>query len=89
MVNGKGQKPRETRKFRRRILAVLIVLAILMLLMILRPSVIRKKHFKIYGAEIRTHGLDLSFPPSHTFPFFSMKNFPCSGYIFPVLEIML
>jgi hypothetical protein len=56
MVNGKGQKPRETRKFRRRILAVLIVLAILMLLMILRPSVIRKRHLKVYGAEIGTHG---------------------------------
>jgi len=49
MVRGKGQKPQETRKFRLRILAVLIVLAILVLLMILRPSIIRKKHFKVYG----------------------------------------
>ncbi len=52
MVRGKGQKPQKTRKFRRRILAVLIVLIILMVLMILRPSVIRKKHFKVYGAAI-------------------------------------
>ena len=49
MVRGKGQKPQETRKFRLRILAVLIVLIILMVLMILRPSVIRKKHLKVYG----------------------------------------
>jgi len=47
MICGKGQKPQETRKFRP--LTVLIVLAILMLLMILRPSVIRKKHLRIYG----------------------------------------
>jgi hypothetical protein len=44
-----GQKLWKARKSRRRILAVLIVLAILMLLVILRPSVIRKKHLKIYG----------------------------------------
>ena len=47
--NQEGQKFWKARKFRRRIQAVLIVLAILMLLMILRPSVIRKKHLKIYG----------------------------------------
>jgi hypothetical protein len=52
MVRGKGQKPKKTREFRRRILAVLIVLIILMLLMILRPSVIRKKHLKVYDAAI-------------------------------------
>ena len=70
MVRGKGQKPQETRLFRRRILAVLIVLAILILLMILRPSVIRKKHFKIYGgirvwecrvSEMQKSGLGIEF----------------------------
>jgi hypothetical protein len=52
MARGKGQKPQKTRLCRPRILAVLIILVILMLLMILRPSIIRKKHFKVYGAEI-------------------------------------
>ena len=52
MVRGKGQKPLKTRLFRPQMLAGLIVLIILMVLMILRPSVIRKKHVKIYGAAI-------------------------------------
>jgi hypothetical protein len=51
MVQGKGQKPQGTRSIRPRILAVLIVLIILILLVILRPSILRKKHLKIYGAE--------------------------------------
>ena len=52
IANGEVQKIWNARQFIRRILTILIVVIILMLLMILRPSVIRKKHFKIYGVEI-------------------------------------
>jgi hypothetical protein len=51
-ANGAGQKLWKARKFRRRILTIILVVIILMFLMILRPSIIRKKHFKSYGAEI-------------------------------------
>jgi hypothetical protein len=84
-----GQKLWKARKSRRRILWILIVVIILMFLMILRPSVIRKKHLRTYGAEIGNQGLHPSFPPIHMPLFFSMKKFPCSGYIFPVSEILL
>jgi len=56
-----GQKLFQARKGRRRILAVLLVLIILMFLMILRPSVIRKKHLKNYGAAT-------GFLPEHSGP---------------------
>jgi heme/copper-type cytochrome/quinol oxidase subunit 2 len=50
--NGEAQKRWKARQSRRRILAIILVVIILMFLMILRPSVIRKKHLRSYGAEI-------------------------------------
>ena len=50
--NEEGQKLFKARKFWLQILAILLVVIILVFLMILRPSVIRKKHFRSYGAEI-------------------------------------
>lgn len=49
--NEEGQKIWQARKSRRRILWIILVVIILMFLMILRPSVIRKKHLRTYGAE--------------------------------------
>ena len=52
MNRRKGQNHQKTWLFRPRLLAILIILVILIILMVLRPSNIRKKHLRIYGAEI-------------------------------------
>jgi hypothetical protein len=50
------------RQSRRRILAIILIVIILMILMILRPSVMRKKHFRVYGAEIGHLAPEKSYP---------------------------
>jgi hypothetical protein len=47
-----AQKAWKSRQSRKLTLAIILVVIILMFLMILRPSVIRKKHLRSYGAEI-------------------------------------
>jgi hypothetical protein len=47
-----AQKAWKARQSKKLILAIILIVIILMFLMILRPSVIRKKHLRSYGAEI-------------------------------------
>jgi hypothetical protein len=59
---GEAQQFWKARQSRKRILAIILVVIILLFLMILRPSVIRKKHLRTYGAEIGHLAPENSYP---------------------------